>query len=293
MSAEVEHVLSVNSELGEGPIWSAEEQALYWVDIRGKKFNRLFVKTGQHESFEVGQMLGVLALRAKGGLVLGVQSGFAFWDWQTKKLEMINDPENGRTDMRFNDGKVDPQGRFWAGSMNLKPEVGKAEGSLYRLDPDGSVHKMETGLAISNGLGWSPDRKTMYLTDSLRHVIYAYDYDAATGNIENRRDFIKSEDEWGVPDGLTVDSEGGIWSARWGGWKVDHYGPDGKKIEEIKVPVECPTSCTFGGENLDELYITSCWENFSSEQRQKQPQAGDIFRYRAGVKGQENTAFAG
>ncbi len=291
--SEVEHVLAVKNKLGEGPVWSSKEQVLYWVDIESNCFYRMYPATGKYEVFDVGLPVGVLALRASDGLVMATKKGFAFWD-QQKGLRFITDPEADKPHTRFNDGSVDGQGRFWAGTMCGMPEMCEApEGSLYRLDADGSIHIMETGLKISNGIGWSPDNKLMYLTDSPEYMIYAYDFDPATGAIENRRPLIHTPDENGIPDGLSVDSEGFIWSARWGGWKVTRYDSTGKVEREIQLPVECPTSCTFGGERLDELYITSAWTALSEEQKKQQPYAGDLFRVKTDIKGLERPKFVG
>ena len=290
---QVEHVLAVKNKLGEGPVWSAEEQALYWVDIENNCFYRLYPTTGKYEVFGVGVPVGVLALRDAGGLVMATKKGFAFWDPQ-KGLHFIADPEADKPHTRFNDGAVDCQGRFWAGTMCGLPErCSDPEGSLYRLDPDGSISTMETGIFIANGTGWSPDNKIMYFTDTPRRVIYAYDFDPATGAIANRRPFISTPDEIGAPDGLTVDSEGCIWSARWDGWKITRYDPTGKVEREIHLPVQCPTSCAFGGAELDELYITSAWTELSEEQKKSQPFAGDLFRVKTDTKGLESPKFAG
>jgi sugar lactone lactonase YvrE len=289
---EVEHVLAAQNRLGEGPVWSSGEQALYWVDIESHRFSRLVVATGTYDVFDVGVRVGVLALRSSGGLVMATKKGFAFWEPRTQALRLLVDPEADKPTNRFNDGAVDCQGRFWAGTMCEVPEQRQgSEGSLYRLDADLSVHLMETGLTISNGIGWSPDNAVMYLTDTLVHAIYAYDFDPSTGRIENRRPFISTTDEAGFPDGLTVDSEGGIWSARWGGWKVTRYDPTGKGEREIHLPVAYPTSCAFGGEHLDELYITSARTALSEEQRKTQPYAGDLFRVKTGMKGLDQPKF--
>ena len=291
---QVEHVLTVQNKLGEGPVWSAEEQALYWVDIENNSFFRYFPTTSKYETFDVGVPIGVLALRAAGGLVMATKNGFAFWDPKTQALQFLANPEADKPHTRFNDGAVDSQGRFWAGTMCGLPEICSApEGSLYRLDPDGSISTMETGIFIANGIGWSPDDKIMYFTDTPRHVIYAYDFDPATGAIANRRPFISTPDETGAPDGLKVDSEGCIWSARWGGWKITRYDPTGKVEREIQLPVQCPTSCAFGGADLDELYITSAWTALSDEQKKNQPFAGDLFRVKTNIKGLESPKFAG
>jgi sugar lactone lactonase YvrE len=166
-------------------------------------------------------------------------------------------------------------------------------GALYRLDPDGSVHTAETGIGISNGIGWSPDNTIMYYTDSLSRTIYAYDYDAATGNISNRRDLIVTPEDDGLPDGLTIDGDGYIWSACWGGWKVTRYAPDGRIDREVRLPAAQITACVFGGPNLDELYITSAWTELDAEQRRSQPLAGDVFRLKTDVRGLAEPHFAG
>jgi len=291
--SEVEHFLAVKNKLGEGPVWNPAEQALYWVDIESHCFHRLYPTTGAHEVFPVGLPIGALALRASGGLVMATKRGFAFWDWQ-KGLHFIADPEADKLHTRFNDGAVDCQGRFWAGTMCDPPEsCDEPGGCLYRLDADESIYTMETGLTISNGIGWSPDHKLMYLTDSPLRMIYAYDFDAVTGTIENRRPFIHTPAEEGIPDGLAVDSEGFIWSARWGGWKVTRYDPTGKVEREIHLPVQYPTSCAFGGEHLDELYITSAWTALTEGQKQQQPYAGDLFRVKMDIQGLEQPNFAG
>jgi L-arabinonolactonase len=284
----VERIVSVGSQLGEGPLWHPREQALYWVDIEGHCFHRFHPDTGAHETFAVGQPVGCLAFRASGGLILALRDGLAFWDPQTQALQFVADPEADRPDARFNDGRVDRQGRFWAGTLGKG-----ATSSLYRLDPDGSVYKMESGITISNGIGWSPDDRTMYFTDSPLSVIYAYDFDPASGTIENRRPFVRVPDGEGWPDGLTVDSEGCVWSAHWDGWRIVRYDPAGKVEREIPLPVQCPTSCAFGGPDLNELYITSAWTALSDAERKAQPLVGDLLRLQTDVVGQEESEFLG
>lgn len=287
--SEVEHVLAAGDELGEGPIWSKKEQALYWVDIDGHRYHRFQPATGQHEVFDVGMLVSAIAFRASNGLAMATGEGLAFWDPQGQSLRIIGDPEAGKPDARFNDGGVDRQGRFWVGTMSR----GAPTSSLYRLDPDLSLHRMESGIGISNGIGWSPDNRTMYFTDSFPRMIYAYDFDPTTGAIDNRRPFVHAPDEEGVPDGLTVDCEGYVWSARWGGWKVTRYDPTGQVERKIWMPVQHPTSCTFGGARLDELYITSAKAPLNEAQREEQPLAGDLFRLHVEVKGLEEPEFLG
>ena len=285
---QVQRLLHLNNRLGEGPVWNVNEHALYWVNIDGNCFYRYHPATGALEHFDVGLPIGVLRFRESGGLVLATRDGFAFWDSQTQSLEFIANPEPGKPDARFNDGAVDRQGRFWAGTI-----APGATSSLYRLDPDLSVHTMVTGVTVSNGIGWSPDNRTMYFTDSRIRMIYAYDFDLASGTITNRRPFVHTSDDPSTPDGLAVDGEGFVWSVRWGGWRVTRYDPAGKVEREIRLPVEYPTSCAFGGEALDELYITSAWTRLGEQQKKEQPYAGDLFRIQTNVKGIREQFFAG
>lgn len=285
---EVEHILAVQARLGEGPIWNMAERKLYFVDIEGGAFHRYDPLAGSDEVFTVGLPLGCLAFRASGGLVLATRDGFMTWDMTTGAATRMVDPEPHRPHARFNDGAVDRAGRFWAGTMSEGDD-----NSLYRLDPEGSTHVMETGITVSNGIGWSPDNRRMYFTDSRRKLIYVYDFDLTTGETANRRVFVDSTAENGVPDGLAVDSEGCVWSARWGGWKVTRYDPDGRAALEIPFPVEYVTSCALGGPNLDELYVTTAWTAVPESQRAQQPLAGDLFRVRVGVKGLPAPLFRG
>jgi sugar lactone lactonase YvrE len=285
---QVERLLHLNNQLGEGPIWNVSEHALYWVNIEGNCFYRYHPVTGAQERFDVGQPIGVLCFRKSGGLAMALRDGFALWDFQAQSLKFIANPEPGKPQARFNDGAVDRLGRFWAGTL-----APGATSSLYRLDPDLSVHTMETGITVSNGIGWSPDNRTMYYCDSRIHMIYAYDFDLASGTITNRRTFVHTPNDSSTPDGLTVDSEGFVWCARWGGWKVVRYDPMGKVEREIRLPVEYPTSCAFGGTALDELYITSAWTRLNDAQRKEQPDAGDVFRLKTNVKGLPEPLFAG
>ncbi len=285
---EIRHVLAVQDELGEGPLWDPDEQVLYWVDIERKLYHRLRPSDGAHEVVEVGEKVGVLALRQAGGMVMATDFGFAFWDAQERKLQRIADPEADKPQSRFNDGAVDRRGRFWAGTLG-----DDYKNSLYRLDPDLSLRRMETGIDVSNGIGWSLDNRVMYFTDSSPCVIYAYDYDLATGNIANRRVFVDSSDRPGVHDGLTVDSQGFVWSARWDGWCVERYDPDGKLERTLRLPVQRPTSVMFGGANLDELYITSARMELSEAELAQAPLSGDLFCAYVGVKGLPEPKFAG
>ena len=288
MAFEIEPLIAAENQLGEGPVWNAEDQSLYWVDIEQNKILRFRPEFGSHQVFDLGQSVTSLGVRASGGLVVSLRDGFAFFDLATEIVQRIENSPSIQPGSRFNDGAVDPQGRFWAGTMSNKLENG-----LFRLDLDRSVKLMDSGFGISNGLGWSPDSKTMYFTDSIQRVIYAYDFDPANGDIENRRDFIRVPEGEGVPDGLTVDSEGFIWSARWDGWKIVRYDPMGKVALEIHMPVQRPTSCTFGGEDLTALYVTSARVGLDESALKGQPLAGDIFRIHTHIKGLKESLYFG
>ena len=287
--ADAVNVLSSQNVVGEGPLWNEDEGALYWVDINGKTINRLYTSSGRHDVFHVDVQVSVVAFRESGGLIAAASNGFSFWDPKTNRLEFIADPEEDKPEARFNDGKVDRRGRFWAGTMTFEG----ATSSLYCIGADKVVHKMETGITISNGLGWSPDNKIMYFADSLKYVIYAYDFDIETGAIANRRDYVKVTEDYGIPDGLTVDSEGYVWCAYYAGWKVTRFDPSGNIDMEIHVPVSQPTSCIFGGANYDKLYVTSANNGLDAAAMKEQPQAGDLFVIDTGIKGLPEPKFVG
>jgi L-arabinonolactonase len=285
---EVTRVFAAKDELGEGPLWDVQEQRLYWLDIELGCYHRLDPATGEHEKVQVGEKVGVMALRENGGMVLASDKGFSFWDPGSRKLEPIGDPERDKPETQFNDGAVDRRGRFWAGTLG-----DTNHNSLYRLDPGGSITRMETGVDISNGIGWSPDNKTMYFTDSTPAVIYAYDFDLESGSIANRRIFVDSSDRPGVPDGLTVDAEGFVWSARWDGYCVDRYDQDGKLERSIRVPAQCPTSVMFGGPDLDVLYVTSALLEIPPEERARREMDGDLLAIYTGFRGIAEPRFKG
>jgi sugar lactone lactonase YvrE len=288
--SDVEHVVSSQCKLGEGPLWHPVEQVLYWLDIYEGRLHRFDPQTGETRATSLGLVTGSMGVRSQGGFVMATKKGFAFWDPNSQGFTFLGDPDADEAEVRFNDGKTDRQGRFWAGKMSSRPA-----NSLFRLDADRSIHRMESGIIISNGLGWSPDNQVFYFTDSEARVIYAYNFDPTSGAISNRRIFtrIPNEPGEGLPDGLAVDAEGYIWSARWGGWKVVRYAPDGGIERVIPMPVEFPTSCAFGGPDLDYLYITSDWVEVKPEDRAGQPMAGDVFRLRPQVRGLPEPLFAG
>jgi sugar lactone lactonase YvrE len=284
----VELVLPVSDELGEGPLWHPTEQALYWVDIELGRYHCYDPRTGAHEIVEVGGKLGALGFCADGGLVLATDHGFSFFDPATHVETPIGDPEADRPETRFNDGAVDRAGRFWAGTLG-----GIKNNHLYRLDPDGSIQRMESGIAISNGIGWSPDNRVMYYVDSIPGLIYAYDFDLPGGSISNRRVFVDRSAKPGVPDGLTVDAEGYLWVAVWEGSCIEVYDPQGRLVRTVPMPVVFPTSLAFGGADLTDLYITSAKVEIPAEEREKSPLAGNLFVIRNAGKGLPEPMFAG
>jgi sugar lactone lactonase YvrE len=258
------------------------------VDIESKRFHRLDPVSKSYELFEVGELIGVVGFRQKGGLVLASERGFSFYDLPTKRLQPIGNPEAHKSNTQFNDGAVDRKGRFWAGTLG-----DSYNNSLYRLDPDLSIHCMDTGFDISNGMGWSPDNKVMYFTDSSPGIIYAYDFDLATGSIANRRKFVERKGLEGVPDGLTVDAQGFVWSAVWGGHCLERYDPSGKLERRIDLPVGWPTNMAFGGKNLDELYITSALYEIPVEERHRYPLDGSLFCIKGLARGLPEPSFLG
>ncbi len=284
-------VVDCKNKLGEVPVWDVAEQALYWVDIEGSLLQRLEPASGTRRTWRLPERVCALALRQKGGLVLALASGFAFFDPATGALERLAVPEAHMPHNRMNDGKCDRRGRFWAGTMDDR--LASPTGALYRLDPDLTCRRMESGIGISNSLAWSPDDRVFYFADSLPRKIFAYDFDAETGAIGNRRVFTDCRDQPGVPDGSTVDVEGYLWNAQWDGWRLVRYTPNGRIERIVDLPVQKPTSCMFGGPDLATLYVTSAVWDLTAEALARQPHAGGVFALDVGVRGLPETRFAG
>lgn len=289
MQYPLNNVLQARARLGEGPIWDVARQRLYWVDIYNYRVHEFDPHTGSSHFFDVGDVVGAVAPAGPDRLILAQRHHLAFLDTQTGTTQPIELVEVDLPDNRFNDGKCDRQGRFWFGSMCRD----KAQGSLYRYDPDGSLHRMETELTISNGLGWSPDERTFYLTDSVHRKIFAYDFDSTTGSIHNRRIFVDLAGELFYPDGLTVDQEGHVWSAMWDGWCIIRFDPDGKEVLRIPLPVQRPTSCTFGEADLRSLYITTASVGLSEQEIERSFHSGDLFCLQTDITGLPAHSFGG
>jgi len=278
-----EVIVDAHAEVGEGPTWDADSQRLCWVDIPHGDIHAFHPASGSDDVVDVGQPVGAVVRRRQGGLVLAVRDGFATLD--EGRLSLLAEVEIERVENRMNDGKVDPAGRFWAGTMALDSSPGA--GALYRLAQDHRVDTVLDGLTISNGMDWSPDGQTMYFIDSGQGCVTAYLYDQDSGEINEPRTLIAIPPEDGLPDGMTVDSAGGLWVAIWDGAAVRHYSPDGTFLDEVRVPATQVTSCAFGGADLRDLYITTAAEGLSPAQRREQPHAGALFRVQPGVVGRE------
>lgn len=277
--------------LGEGPLWVADERAIYWVDIVKKKVHRYHCDTGEKKTWQFEVEVTSLAKRASGGLIGTVRDGFALVDLDTQGITPVQMPEPHVPGNRFNDGKIDAAGRYWAGSMDEGEKL--ASGILYRLDQDLSLRKLDQDYIITNGPAFSPDGKTMYHTDTSKRVIYRFDMEPG-GTIHNKQVFIQlKHDEEGYPDGMTVDSGGCIWLAHFRGHRLTRYSPAGEVLRVIPMPVPNITSCTFAGENLDTLYITTARYLLSKAEIKKYPLAGSLFSFKPGVTGLPTPKFVG
>ncbi|WP_284642897.1 SMP-30/gluconolactonase/LRE family protein [Paenibacillus silviterrae] len=278
--------------LGEGPAWDHRQGLLYWVDIIGKRVHLYNPKLRSNRTIQLEQLVGAAVPRKEGGLVLAMQNGLHLLDLETEQVRFLVDPEQDQPGNRFNDGKCDSAGRFWAGTMDMKEEAPR--GSLYCLEPDGTLHKKISGVTTSNGMGWSPDDRIMYYIDSPTRKVSAFDFELSTGVISNGRTLFTIPEGEGFPDGMTVDAEGMLWVAQWDGWQVSRWNPaTGERIGQIRLPVARVTSCTFGGDNDDELYITTARIGLSEQELAEQPHAGGLFRIRPGVKGRATSFYGG
>jgi len=292
MSREVKVLVDIRALVGEGALWDEQAQVFYWVDILS---NALYVydpATGENRHYDIGQHVGTVVLRQSGGVMLALANGFASYDLASGQLTFIADPESHLPGNRFNDGKCDPGGRFWAGTMAYTNQ--STQGSLYRLDPDMSVHKMLGSIGISNGIVWTADKRTMYYIDSTAGTVRAFDYDNASGDISNERVIVSVPKEMGLPDGMAIDADGNLWVAHYGGGCVRCWNPHtGQVIDQIDLPARNITSCAFGGEKLETLFITSAAQLLDAAALAQQPLAGSLFAVEPGVSGSLTYRFAG
>lgn len=291
MSIEIECLHPGPDRFGESPLWDPRVQALWWVDVTAPALQRFDPATRAVDRFAMPEDIGSIGLRRAGGLVAGMRSGLWALDPAGGGRRLLAVPP-GEDATRFNDGKCDRAGRFWSGTLD---DRGFAPvDNLYRLDPDGSCRRMAEGFILVNGIAWSPDDRTMYVADSRREVVYAYDFDLASGRLGARRAFISTEDIPGRVDGATVDRDGCYWCAHVRGGEVAQYDPDGRRMRRIALPVRYPLMCSFGGPELDLLYVTSSAALVTAEEAAQQPLAGALFAiHGTGAVGLPEPAFAG
>ena len=282
-------VADVHAVLGEGPVWVARERALYWLDIKGRKVFRLS-DAGELREWPTPFRVGSIAPRRTGGFIGGTDEGIAAISLDSGQFDILLNPEEEIPGNRFNDGKVDRRARFWAGTMDDAER--EANGTLYCLDPDLSWSAVDKGYRVANGPAFNPAGDVMYVNDSARRTTYAFDI-GPDGSASNRRIFLQFGEHEGFPDGMTVDREGCLWIAFWDGWRVARYSPAGQWLETVKMPVQRPTSCVFGGPDLDRLYITSASIDLDENSLRMQPNAGGLFMLIPGVQGVEDVPFAG
>ncbi len=275
---------NAKATLGEGPAWDAKTQTLYWVDVLEKR-----IYAGSKLFLQLDDFVGCLAPRKDGGLVIAQRFGFWTFEPDTNKLFTLASPKGEPSNNRFNDGKCDPRGRFVAGTMDHNEQ--ETSGSLYSLSPEGRLKKLLKDVRISNGLAWSPDCATMYFIDTPTREVKAFEYDIETGQIANPRVLIHFEDTFGWPDGMTTDAAGNLWIAMWGGARVTQWNPKGVLMEQFGIPALNPTSCVFGGPNLNELFITTARVGMDAAAMKKYPQAGGVFRMQTNVTGMPTYEF--
>lgn len=290
-SPDIEVVRNGADRLGESPCWHVGEQALYWIDALAPAIQRL-ASDGTHTVWPMSRIVGSFAFRQGGGLIASLQDGFHEVDLVDGSARLIVDPEPEKPDNILNDGKCDRQGRFWCGSRD--GALTHPVGALHRLDPDGRVTTVDEGFIVGNGLAFAPDGRTLYFSDSRAETVFAYDLDPDDGAVSNRRVFFSTREVEGRPDGATVDAEGFYWSALVHGGQIARIDPKGRIDRLIALPVKHVTMCTFGGPNLDVLFVTSAASMVSGAERAGVPHAGALFAVHGlGVRGLPEPHFAG
>lgn len=276
---------SRRSILGEGPLWSARENAVYWVDILGQRLNRLSLASGAIDGWEMPEPIGwAIERRDEPGLIAGFASGFALLTLDPLTIRPIGNPEPHLAGNRMNDAKADPAGRIWAGTMAA--DCKDMAGSLYRLDVNHRWTRVDGPYGIANGPAISSDGKTLFHTDTSRGEIYRFEVQE-DGSLGPRRLHIRFETDWGTPDGMTLDEKGGLWVAHWGGSRVSRFAPDGQLDHSIELPASQITSCTFAGDNLDRMFVTSAADGVD------EPHAGKLFEVDPGCRGLPTPSYGG
>lgn len=287
--SDVRLIADAKNSLGEGPVFVARENALRWVDILGRRWHRFNLGGGELTAIDLAEGLTAFAPRQNGGFVGTFESGFATFDDRCENVAWIARPELTLPANRFNDGGTDPRGRFLAGSMNK--EGSGSTGSLYVLDPAIGLRKVKSEIGISNSIAFSPDGTVLYFADTAANDLGAYAYDAAAGTIGARLPFGNSSTVKGYPDGSAVDRDGYLWNARWDGWCITRFAPDGTLDRIIDLPVQRPTCCAFGGSELKTLYITTAIGDLTEVALRGQPWAGGLLAIDVDVPGLPRASY--
>lgn len=290
MTLKPEHLLSAGNIIGEAPLWVPEEGVLYWTDTETNSVWSLCL--GREGSGNPSLLrnwrltLPVTAIhrQEEEGFLLVTKKGLALWDSGENLCDLIANPLAGCNELSFNDGALDRQGRLVTGTMNHIHHV-KPDGELYRMDGDLTLTRLDRNLSVANGIGFSPDGKTMYVSEQFKGRILSYDYDPPAGTLSGRREFARLSETEGLPDGITVDAEGFIWNCHWGGGLITRYSPDGKRDLQIRMPVPIVACLAFGGEDLSELYVTTGCYGMGEKEKSRNPGSGDLFRIKTPFRG--------
>ncbi|MDW7695778.1 SMP-30/gluconolactonase/LRE family protein [Flammeovirgaceae bacterium SG7u.111] len=284
--------LDAKAQLGEGAIWHPEEKKFYWIDIENKKLHIYDPADKSDREITMPSRIGTVVPAKEGGVLVALEGGIFHVDLETENLTLLNNPLEGQEAIRFNDGKCDPQGRFWVGSMKLDQSAKQAD--LYRFDTDGTAHHMLDSITISNGIVWSPDHKKMYYIDTPTGKVQGFDYDAETGEISNGEVVVQIQEGMGYPDGMTIDSEGMLWIGMWNGFGVTRWNPNtGEYLGKVEVPAQNVTACAFGDEDLSTLYITTASIGTDAQTLEKYPHCGGVFSVKTNFKGSPAFYYAG
>ena len=275
-------VWPVNAELAEGPLWQAAENAVYFVDIKGRNIHRLSIATGLQQTWPAPAQPGFVAPLGDDSFVCGLPDGLYRFEAGSGQFSILKEVEAHLPGNRLNDGFVDASGHLWFGSMDDAEE--QPTGSLYRVSNDGALVVQDSGYVITNGPAMSPDGRTLYHNDTLRRVVYAFDV-SEDGTLSGKRTFASITGE-GYPDGMAVDADGFVWVALFGGWRIERFSPDGKLVEQVAFPCANITKLAFGGDDLRTAYVSTAWKGLSQEERLKQPLAGGLFSFRSPTPGQ-------
>ncbi|MEO1435020.1 MAG: SMP-30/gluconolactonase/LRE family protein [Bacteroidota bacterium] len=286
----IELALQIDAQLGEGAFWNIENQTFYWVDIEGKRLHLFDPITGKNRSLQTPTHIGTVVPMNDNVAMVGLVDGAYLMNTETGNLKPYAKIDDNVGATRLNDGKCDPAGRLWVGSMHW--ETSEPVGSLYRVDGNEQATKILDSITVSNGIVWSKDRKIMYYIDTPTKKIHAFDYDMLSGEIKNERIAVVIADSLGLPDGMTIDADDKLWVGMWNGNAVCRFDPtSGQLMEQVEVPAHNVTSCAFGGPALDTLYITTASIDMTEEEKAQFPLAGSVFKYVPGVKGVPSDLF--